>query len=116
MSKPIRHQRSRQKGARLPDGVVCVTRPGKWGNPFATAGEFRALLESLLGVGEPDANCVNVEQFARSVTSEQLDRMHTMARHLHKLRGKDLACWCGLNEECHGDVLIELANRRICSQ
>src|SRR5689334_3152024 len=28
---------------------------------------------------------------------------------LPELRGKDLVCWCA-PEECHGDVLIELAN------
>jgi hypothetical protein len=27
------------------------------------------------------------------------------------LRGKDLACWCKLDEPCHADVLLELANR-----
>src|SRR4051794_35653764 len=29
---------------------------------------------------------------------------------LPELRGKDLVCWCA-PEACHGDVLIELANR-----
>jgi len=29
---------------------------------------------------------------------------------LPELRGKDLVCWCA-PETCHGDVLIELANR-----
>lgn len=27
-----------------------------------------------------------------------------------ELRGKDLACWCPLDEACHGDVLLEIAN------
>lgn len=26
------------------------------------------------------------------------------------LRGKDLACWCRLDQPCHADVLLELAN------
>jgi hypothetical protein len=26
------------------------------------------------------------------------------------LRGKDLACWCSLDQPCHADVLLELAN------
>ena len=29
---------------------------------------------------------------------------------LPELRGKDLVCWCA-PEACHGDVLIELANK-----
>ena len=30
---------------------------------------------------------------------------------LESLRGKDLACWCPLDQPCHADVLIEFANR-----
>lgn len=30
---------------------------------------------------------------------------------IEELRGKDLACWCRLDQECHADVLLELANR-----
>ena len=26
-----------------------------------------------------------------------------------ELRGKNLACWCPLDEPCHADVLLELA-------
>jgi hypothetical protein len=32
------------------------------------------------------------------------------ARAKAELRGKDLACWCRLDQPCHADVLIELAN------
>jgi len=27
------------------------------------------------------------------------------------LRGKNLACWCALDQPCHADVLLELANK-----
>jgi hypothetical protein len=27
-----------------------------------------------------------------------------------QLRGRDLACWCPLDQPCHADVLLELAN------
>jgi hypothetical protein len=29
---------------------------------------------------------------------------------LETLRGHDLACWCRLDQPCHADVLLELAN------
>ena len=29
---------------------------------------------------------------------------------LAELRGKNLACWCALDQPCHADVLLELAN------
>lgn len=100
---PRRHQRSRKKGWRLPEGVLCVTRPGRWGNPFQTAGEFRLLLEAVLGIsGQSEFHRVNLQQLAH---------VNAIATNLHELRGKDLACWCDLDGECHADVLIDLANR-----
>jgi hypothetical protein len=27
------------------------------------------------------------------------------------LRGKNLACWCSLDQPCHVDVLLEVANK-----
>jgi hypothetical protein len=34
-----------------------------------------------------------------------------MAERLSELRGPDLACWCALDQPCHADILLELANR-----
>jgi hypothetical protein len=31
---------------------------------------------------------------------------------LDDLSGKTIACWCGLNESCHGDILIDLFEER----
>ena len=91
--------RSRAKGHRLPPGTICCTRPGRWGNPFATAGEFRHWLEwALAGNLDP-------------TNSEDEAHMVWIAFSLHELRGKDLACWCKDGKPCHADVLIEFANR-----
>ncbi len=30
-----------------------------------------------------------------------------------ELRGKDLVCWCPLDQPCHADVLLEIANREV---
>jgi hypothetical protein len=27
-----------------------------------------------------------------------------------ELAGRDLGCWCGVDDICHGDVLMEIAN------
>lgn len=32
------------------------------------------------------------------------------AADIAELRGKNLACWCPLDQPCHADVLLELAN------
>jgi hypothetical protein len=35
---------------------------------------------------------------------------------ISKLRGKNLACFCGLEDLCHVDTYLELANRPICEE
>lgn len=94
---PRRIQLSRIKGFRLPRGAVAVSRPGKWGNPF------------ILGKHGSAAQCVEkyrawLEECLRVDPAGTKDE-------LAKLRGKDLACWCPLDQPCHADVLLELANR-----
>jgi Domain of unknown function (DUF4326) len=37
------------------------------------------------------------------------DALQAAAR--EELAGKDLACWCPLDQPCHADVLLEVANR-----
>ena len=95
MSGPIRVQRRRTKGWRMPENTVSVTRgPGStFGNPFDTAAAFR---DWLAGIGQDWQGSVS-----RSVV---------LAR-LPELRGKNLACWCPLDAPCHADVLLELANQ-----
>ena len=97
---PKRIQRKRTKGWRLPHGATCVTRPGKWGNPFDSAGLFRDQLQAAI----------------RGATllwllPEDRDHMRRIARDIEQLRGFDLACWCSPDKPCHADVLLEFANR-----
>jgi len=75
----------------LPAGTVCVTRPGRFGNPFQTAAEFRSWL-----AGETDQPELN-------------QRRQWILEHVHELRGKLLACFCSQDQDCHADVLCELA-------
>jgi hypothetical protein len=87
-----RLQRSRRKGARLPPGTVVVTRPTKWGNPHS------------LDLGRLEA----VRRYRDDLLAGRLDVTVDDVR--RELRGRDLACYCPLDEPCHGDVLIEIAN------
>ena len=89
---PQRFQRSRRKGARLPAGVVVVTRPTKWGNPHP------------LGLGREEA----VRRYREDLLAGRLAVTVDDAR--GELRRRDLACYCPLAEPCHADVLLELAN------
>lgn len=114
--KPQRIQLKRAKGWRLQEtskalnglDAVRVTRPGKWGNPWTV---------EELGVLEA------VERFRRAVFGFWSNGSFC-APHAHpestigriiasapdELRGKNLACFCPLDQPCHADVLLELAN------
>lgn len=85
-----RIQRQRTKGWRMPKGAVYVGRPSRWGNPFRGSGVEH-----------------DVAAF-RYLVQARLDRR---PQYLAPLRGHDLACWCPLEQPCHADVLLELANR-----
>jgi Domain of unknown function (DUF4326) len=89
---PQRFQRSRRKGARLPAGVVVVTRPTKWGNPHP------------LRLGRDEA----VRRYHEDLLAGRLAVTVEDAR--RELRGRDLACHCPLDEPCHADVLLAVAN------
>jgi hypothetical protein len=82
--KPHRIQRKRIKGWRMPPNTVYVGRPTRWGN-------YEASLR-LYDIQARYQNEVN-------------------PRWLDPLRGKNLACWCGPDQPCHADILLELANK-----
>jgi hypothetical protein len=93
---PARIQMRRTKGWRKPENVIYVGRPTRWGNPY------------------------RVEELGRSEAMRRFRKLFSDAARgakpeypisdLTELRGKDLACWCRVGEECHADILLELAN------
>lgn len=109
--QPQRIQRQRTWGWRLPEGAVCVTQETPFGNPFR--------------IGDPNPGCFLDEAFTRETAIEAYrewllfktypsgwkGRLPATAERVRlELRGKDLACWCSLDEACHADVLLEVAN------
>ncbi|MGO8055976.1 DUF4326 domain-containing protein, partial [Rhizobium leguminosarum] len=54
----------------------------------------------------------SVLRFRRSLLSEDGSLPFTMKQVRHELRGKNLACWCPLDQPCHADVLLEIANSK----
>jgi hypothetical protein len=119
-ARPRRIQRSRKKGSRLPPNTVCVTRPGKWGNPFEVvrteAGEWEVHDGTGTVVYGPFASKEAATQhavirFKRDLVSGALD--FTVADVRRELAGKTLACWCAEGAPwCHGDVLLSVAGAR----
>lgn len=105
---PVRIQRKRTKGWRMPAGAVYVGRQTEWGNVFS--------------VGLVVCNCRSAEEcshntFRRETAAEAVADFRAIPRSekaLNRirdaLRGKDLACFCPLDQPCHADVLLEIAN------
>lgn len=98
---PKRIQLRRVKGWRMPPNTVKVDRSTKFGNPFT----FRPR--------SPDGRRIAVDRFQRWLGGEEMDGLQPAAECYpdpSELRGKNLACWCPLDEPCHADVLLKLAN------
>jgi hypothetical protein len=47
-----------------------------------------------------------------NICQESDKSIESIAKNINELRGKDLACWCALDQPCHADVLLEFANQR----
>ena len=95
---PHRVQLSRKKGWRMPPNTVKVDRTTKWGNPYQASSD---------GDGNP---AYLVHLFCGYMARSEQAQLRDEAR--RDLRGKNLACWCPLDQPCHADVLLELANGR----
>ena len=123
--KPVRLRLSRCAGFNLQDAsrklnglpAISCARPSRWGNPY-TVKEFGLDLA--------------LELFARTVrglwTPDGIPSgLISKAYHLHKkfakqhgsiplenarweLRGHNLGCWCKLENGCHTETLIAIAN------
>jgi len=122
---PARLQLSRRKGASIlleslaRNGldVVVVARPSLWGNPFSAANAFEM---GYLKSGQPPGPLL-AQTFREWLTKrpgvdwwmgpKSEAKRDWMLTNLHQLRGKNLACWCALDQPCHADVLLELASR-----
>lgn len=137
---PRRVQMTRQRGGwrgAHPDAVI-VARPTRWGNPWRmgdpgtfwlpdwpvrdqsvgcamcaqrAVNQYRTLITfgiaGIHGRFLPQA----LSEFGRAEVTDLLVRHWLqITRALPELRGKDLACWCPLDEPCHADVLLEIAN------
>lgn len=133
MSAPVRVQRKRTPGWRMPPRTISVARPSRWGNPFviartaprtwtvADSGDRSTALRE-----EPQ---IFTEKWLAATVAVRLFELHTGPMGLYEysredlddlrteLAGMDLACWCPLHNDvgdpypCHADALIRLANQ-----
>lgn len=108
--KPRRIQLSRKKGWRLPANTIVVARPGRWGNPFRVGSTLTQVSGTEQGRTFEVTPEIAVRMFRELVTSDSPAGEATRSAAKTELRGKHLACWCPLDQPCHADVLLEIAN------
>lgn len=70
---------------------VYIGRPSKWGNPFE--------------IGRDGSRKDVIEKYRAYLLNNP-----SLLSDLHELKGKVLGCWCA-PASCHGDVLVEMANK-----
>jgi hypothetical protein len=121
MTAPKRIQLSRKRGWRMPENTVKVDRSTKWGNPFIVGEDgdraecvklYRMLFTQI--AAPAGASIQYLKGLLCLTCKAPLERQKAAQRyvfdHIQQLRGLDLACWCPLDQPCHADVLLELAN------
>jgi hypothetical protein len=110
---PTRIQRKRTKGWRMPEGARYVGRPSWWGNDWRPGDVCNYTIHANALI-YPDIHhpapivldrVTAIAHYRRGWAIPQRRRIQD------DLRGRDLACWCPLDQPCHADVLLELANR-----
>jgi hypothetical protein len=114
---PRRIQRRRTTGWRMPTEAAYVGRPTIYGNPFRIGVPYCGPT-----IRQANDRREAVAAFRGWIALDTLDPLFwdhdLIVAHVHlkaallrgDLRGRDLACWCPLDQPCHADVLLELAN------
>jgi hypothetical protein len=90
----------------MPEGALYVGRPTVYGNPWAKGDA------SHLPPGS-DWRAWVTDRYARELSERDGTgemKFVTMAEIRERLAGRDLSCWCPLDQACHADVLLKVAN------
>jgi hypothetical protein len=85
----------------MPPNTVYVGRPTVWQNPYGLPGT-NALITETKREGAVRAH--------REMVAEECAALGRVPAYIAALRGKHLACWCRLDQPCHADTLLRVAN------
>jgi hypothetical protein len=105
---PRRVRRERRRGWRMPANTLYVGRPTKFGNPFTAPTEdadgrhAAAVWFDRLLFARAAGQLLPNNELAEQYPSDDVIR--------RVLAGANLACWCPLDESCHADTLLWIAN------
>lgn len=112
--KPVRIQRSRQRKQVSPNGlpIVYVGRGTKYGNPFKL-GEKAG--DEWKGIFDKNDSYIYL---SKGKVLKRKDALYLFEKYksleMSEFRevngGKNVSCWCKVEEECHADLLMKLWN------
>lgn len=104
ITNPIRIQRKRTKGWKIPTNSIYVGRPTLWGNPCIVGKKINF---------DRVSNVVVTPKLAVLLYKTYIEERELLQLQIKShLKGKNLACWCPLNEPCHADILLKIANSK----
>lgn len=111
-----------KRGTKLSVNTKYVGRPSEFGNPFAVGKYYGNLaVLCLYGFGFTAQEIFEMKNLKDKTKHGLFVKDNQMAVELYeiyftyflrkkkkirKLHGKDLACWCGPDEFCHADYLL----------
>lgn len=111
VADPVRVQLKRVKGWRMPPNTVKVDRSHWAGNPYRVL----KLHDFYTVRNHRNSPAGGVFETRAEAVAYSLAKFRAMVEEfpgpLEALRGQNLACWCRLDESCHADILLELANQ-----
>ena len=87
----------------MPENTAYVGRPSKWGNPYRVGDKLEygeITIDAELAVALYKNHLAQLKKCGILVVKDKIK----------ELKGKDLACWCPLDQPCHADVLLKMAN------
>lgn len=117
-----RHQRTRQKGYKTPENTKYVGRPTKFGNPFRLTKDgkiecysrFRTVFSKWILFLEYELYTIQdvVGLYERWLKGEFLNKYPFLPippteEEIKELEGKNLSCFCNLNQPCHVDIILK---------
>lgn len=112
---PHRVQRKRSRNWKMPENTVYVGRPSKWGNPFVVHGDGANMTPWMAATSFKHLLRTEKGWFPQPLPwpkGKVPKVMTTIAEVKAELKGKNLACWCPLDQPCHADVLLKIANSK----
>ena len=86
----------------MPSGAIDVGRPSKWGNPYTTGRSYDWVVGGIsMKQILPVKDAEDAIEFYKKWIRHQLRCSPDL---LNELRGRDLVCWCAMDQRCHADT------------